>query len=122
MNTITLASYAVAALELFEAGLRKVIYCSDRLQEKLELHKLAVINNEHTKAFDRLVKLQQEVIEIERKRLAEVARVNAVAKAKRRDSRDAIDEQANTLEVKSAVLFDAHDEYDSKATARGWKV
>lgn len=122
MNTITLSSYAVAALELFEDGLRKIIYCSDRLQEKLELHKLAVINNEHNKAFDRLVKLEWALIDLERKRQAEVARVNAVAKAQRRDGRDATDEQTNTLEVKSAVLFEAHDDYVKKATARGWTV
>lgn len=122
MNTITLASYVVAALELFEDGLRKIIYCSDRLQEKLELHKLAVINNEQSKAFDRLRKLEAALVEIERKRQAEVARANAVANTQRRNSRDAIDEQTNTLEVKSAVLFEAHDEYVNKAVARGWSV
>lgn len=122
MNTITLASYAVAALELFEAGLRKIIYCSDRLQEKLELHKLAVIDREHTKAGDRLVKLEQALIEIERRRQIEVNRANDSARVQRRDNRDAIDEQVNTLEVQSAVLCEAHDEYVSKAMARGWLV
>ena len=122
MNTITLASYAVAALELFEDGLRKIIASSDQLQEKLELHKLAVISNEQNKALDRLVKLEDALIEIERKRQAEVARVNAVAKAQRREGREAIDEQSNTLEVKYAALVEAHDEYGNKAQARGWAV
>ena len=122
MNTITLASYAVAALELIEDGLRKIIYCSDRLQEKLELHKLAVINNEQNKAFDRLVKLEAALIEIERKRQAEVARVNDMANAQRRVSRESINEQYNIIDEKSAVLFEAHDEYVNKATARGWAV
>ena len=122
MNTITLASCAVAALELFEDGLRKIIYCSDRLQEKLELHKLAVISNEQNKAVDRLVKLEQALIEIERKRQAEVARANDAARVQRREGREAIDEQTNTLEVKYAALVEAHDEYDNKAQARGWAV
>ena len=122
MSTITLASYAVAALELFEDGLRKIIAASDQLQEKLELHKLAVISNEQNKAVDRLVKLEDALLEIERKRQAEVARVNAVAKAQRREGREAIDEQTNTLEVKYAALVEAHDEYVNKAVARGWAV
>lgn len=122
MNTITLASYAIAALELFEDGLRKVIYCSDRLQEKLELHKLAVLNNEQRKALYRLFKLEAAVVEVERRRHAEVARVNAVAKAQRLERRESIDEQYNIIYEKSAVHSDAHDEYVSKATARGWEV
>ena len=122
MNTITLASCAVAALVLFEDGLRKIIAASDQLQEKLELHKLAVISNEQNKAVDRLVKLEQALIEIERKRQDEVARANDAARVQRREGREAIDEQTNTLEVKYAALVEAHDEYDNKAQARGWAV
>ena len=120
MNTITLASYAVAALELFEAGLRKIIYCSDRLQEKLELHKLAVINNEQRKAEDKLNKLRLAFSELERKRTLEVNAVNAKAKAARLALYEAEAKQVDKLAIADAVLFEAHDQYVEKAVSRGW--
>ena len=83
MNTTSIANIAIATLELIEDGLRKIIYTSDRLQEKLELHKLAVINNERRKAEDKLNKLRLAFAELERKRTLEVNAVNAKAKAAR---------------------------------------
>ena len=58
MNTTSIANIAIATLELIENGLRNIIYTSDRLQEKLELHKLAVINNEQRKAEDNLKRIE----------------------------------------------------------------
>lgn len=122
MNTITLANITIAALELFEDGLRKVIYCSDRLQEKLELHKLAVINNEQRKAEDKLAKLEQALVDIERNRQREVARINGLAKAQRADGNAAYHEGVTKLEQQDAILFEAHDQYVAKASDRGWQV
>ena len=102
MNTTSIANIATATLELIEDGLRKIIYTSDRLQEKLELHKLAVINNEQRKAEDKLNKLRLAFSELERKRTLEVNAVNAKAKAAR------------------LALDDAHDQYVEKAVSRGW--
>ena len=120
MNTITLANIAIAALELIEDGLRKVIYASDRLQEKLELHKLSVVHNEQRKAEDKLNKLRRAFSELERKRTLEVHAVNAKAKAARLalDAEEA--KQVDKLAIADAVLFEAHDQYAEKAEWRGW--
>lgn len=120
MNTTTLANIAIATLELIEDGLRKVIYASDRLQEKLELHKLAVVNNEQRKAEAKLDKLRLAFSELERKRTLEVNAVNAKAKAARLalDAEEA--KQGEKLAVADAVLFEAHDQYVEKAVSRGW--
>ena len=83
MNTTSITNIAIATLELIENGLRNIIYTSDRLQEKLELHKLAVINNEQRKAEDKLNKFRLAFSELERKRTLEVNAVTAKAKAAR---------------------------------------
>ena len=121
MNTTTrIANIAIATLELIEDGLRKIIYTSDRLQEKLELHKLAVINNEKRKAEDKLNKLCLAFSELERKRTLEVNSVNAKAKAARLALSEAEDKQVDKLEIAEVVLFEAHDQYVEKAVSRGW--
>lgn len=120
MNTTTLANIAIATLELIEDGLRKVIYASDRLQEKLELHKLAVINNEQRKAEDKLNKLRLAFSELERKRTLEVNAVNAKAEAARLALNEAWAKQVDKLDIAEAVLFEAHDQYVEKAVSRGW--
>lgn len=120
MNTTSIANIAIATLELIEDGLRKIIYTSDRLQEKLELHKLAVINNEHRKAEDNLNKIRLASSELERKRTLAVSAINA----KTRDARSALYEaaakQKEKLDIAEAVLFEAHDQYVAKAVSRGW--
>ena len=70
MNTTRIANIAIATLELIEDGLRKIIYTSDRLQEKLELHKLAVINNEQRKAA-RLALDEAEAKQVDKLAIAE---------------------------------------------------
>ena len=120
MNTTTLANIAIATLELIEDGLRKIIYTSDRLQEKLELHKLAVINNEQRKAEDKLNKLRLAFYDLERKRILEVNAVNAKAKAARLALDEAERQQVDKLDIAEAVLFEAHDQYVEKAVSRGW--
>jgi transcriptional regulator NrdR family protein len=120
MNTTTLANIAIATIELIEDGLRKIIYTSDRLQEKLELHKLAVINNEHRKAEDKLNKLRLAFYDLERKRILEVNAVNAKAKAARLALDEAERQQVDKLDIAEAVLFEAHDQYVEKAVSRGW--
>lgn len=116
MNTTSIANIAIATLELIEDGL----YTSDRLQEKLELHKLAVANNEQRKAEAKLDKLRLAFSELERKRTLEVNAVNAKAKAARLalDAEEA--KQAEKLAIMDAVLFEAHDQYVEKAVSRGW--
>ena len=121
MNTTTsITNIAIATLELIEDGLRKIIYTSDRLQEKLELHKLAVINNEQRKAEDKLNKLRLAFSELERKRTLEVNAVNAKAKAARLALDEAEAKQGDKLDIADAVLFEAHDQYVEKAVSRGW--
>ena len=121
MNTTTsIANIAIATLELIEDGLRKIIYTSDRLQEKLELHKLAVINNEQRKAEDKLNKLRLAFSELERKRTLEVNAVNAKAVAARLALSEAEAKQLDKQLVAEAVLFEAHDKYVEKAVSRGW--
>ena len=120
MNTTTLANIAIATLELIEDGLRKIIYTSDRLQEKLELHKLAVINNEQRKAEDKLNKIRLAFSELERKRTLEVNAVNAKAKAARLALDEAEAKLVNKLDIADVVLFEAHDQYVEKAVSRGW--
>ena len=120
MNTTSIANIAIATLELIEDGLRKIIYTSDRLQEKLELHKLAVINNEQRKAEDKLNKLRLAFYELERKRILEVNAVNAKAKAARLALDEAEAKQGEKLDIAEAVLFEAHDQYVEKAVSRGW--
>ena len=120
MNTTTIVNIAIATLELIELGLRKIIYTSDRLQEKLELHKLAVINNEQRKAEDKLNKLRLAFAELERKRTLEVNAVNAKAKAARLALDEAEAKQVDKLDIADAVLFEAHDQYVEKALSRGW--
>ena len=121
MNTTTsIANIAIATLELIEDGLRKIIYTSDRLQEKLELHKLAVINNETHKADDKLKKLRLAFSELERKRTLEVNAVNAKAKAARFALNEEVAKQLDKLEIAEVVLFEAHDQYVEKALSRGW--
>ena len=122
MNTTTFADIAIAALELIEDGLRKLLYTSDRLQEKLELHKLAVINNEQRKAEDKLNELRLAFSELERKRILEVHAVNAKAKAARLALDEAEAKQGDKLDIAEAVLFEAHDQYVEKAVSRGWVV
>ena len=122
MNTTTLANIAIATLELIEDGLRKIIYTSDRLQEKLELHKLTVINNEQRRAEDKLNKLRLAFSELERKRILEVNAVNAKAKAARLALDEAEAKQDEKLDIVEAVLFEAHDHYAEKAVSRGWVV
>lgn len=122
MNTITITNIAIAALELIEDGLRKIIYTSDRLQEKLELHKLAVVNNEQRKAEDKLNKLRLAFSELERKRILEVNAVNAKAKAARLALDEAEAEQVDKLDIADADLCWAHDQYVEKAVSRGWVV
>ena len=122
MNTTTLANIAIATLELIEDGPRKVIYASDRLQEKLELHKLAVINNEQRKAEDKLNKLRLAFSDLERKRTLEVNAVNAKAKAARLALDEAEVKQVDKLGNADAVLFEAHDQYVAKASDRGWQL
>lgn len=120
MNTITLANVIIATLELIENGLRNIIYTSDRLQEKLELHKLAVINNEQRKAEDKLNKLRLAFSELERKRTLEVKAVFAKAHAARLALDEAEAKQVEKLDIAEAVLFEAHDQYVEKAVSRGW--
>ena len=120
MNTTTLSNIAIATLEMIEDGLRKIIYTSDRLQEKLELHKLAVINNEQRKAEDKLNKFRLAFSELERKRILEVNAVNAKAVAARLALSEAEAKQLDKQLVAEAVLFEAHDKYVEKAVSRGW--
>ena len=120
MNTTTLANIAIATLELIEDGLRKVFYAIDRLQAKLELHKLAVVNNEQRKAEDKLNKLRRAFSELERKRTLEVNAVNIKAKAARLALNEAEAKQVDKLDIAAAVLFEAHDQYVEKAVSRGW--
>lgn len=120
MNTTTIANIAIATLELIEDGLRKIIYTSDRLQEKLELYKLAVINNEQRKAEDKLNKIRLAFSELARKRALEVNAVNAKAKAARLALDEAEAKQVDKLDIAYAVLFEAHDQYVEKALSRGW--
>ena len=120
MNTTSIANIAIATLELIEDGLRKIIYTSDRLQEKLELHKLAVINNERDKDKDNLNKLRLAFSELERKRTLEVNAVNAKAKAARLALDEAEAKQVDKLGIAKAVLFDARVQYEDKAVSRGW--
>ena len=120
MNTTSIANIAIATLELIEDGLRKIIYTSDRLQEKLELHKLAVVNNELHKADDKLNKLRLAFSELERKRTLEVNAVNAKARAARLALDEAEAKQVDKLDIAEAVLFEAHDQYVEKAVSRGW--
>ena len=120
MNTTTLANIAIATLELIEDGLRKIIYTSDRLQEKLELHKLAVINNEQRKAEAKLNKLRLAFSALERNRTLAVNAVNAKAQAERLALDAAEAKQVEKLEIADAVLFEAHDQYVDKAVSRGW--
>ena len=120
MNTTSIANIAIATLELIENGLRKIIYTSDRLQEKLELHKLTVINNEQRKAEDKLNKLRLAFAELERKCTLEVNSVNAKAKAARLALDEAEAKQVDKLDIAEAVLFEAHDQYVEKAVSRGW--
>ena len=122
MNTTSIANIAIATLELIDDGLRKIIYTSDRLQEKLELHKLAVINNEQRKAEDKLNELRLAFSELERKRILEVHAVNAKAKAARLALDEAEAKQGDKLDIAEAVLFEAHDQYVEKAVSRGWVV
>ena len=120
MNTTSITNIAIATLELIENGLRNIIYTSDRLQEKLELHKLAVINNEQRKAEDKLNKLRLAFSELERKRTLEVNAVNSKAKAARLALNEAWAKQVDKLDIADAVLFEAHDQYVEKAVSRGW--
>lgn len=120
MNTTTFANIAIATLELIEDGLRKIVYTSDRLQEKLELHKLAVINNEQRKAEDKLNELRLAFYELERKRILDVNAVNAKAKAARLALDEAEAEQGDKLDIANAALCWAHDQYVEKAVSRGW--
>lgn len=120
MNTTSIANIAIATLELIEDGLRKIIYTSDRLQEKLELHKLAVIRNEQRKAEDKLNKLRLAFSELERKRTLEVHAVNAKAKAARVGLDEAWAKHVDNVLIAEAVLFEAHDQYVKKAVSRGW--
>ena len=120
MNTTIIANLAIATLELIEDGLRKIIYTSDRLQEKLELHKLAVINNEQRKAEDKLNELRCAFSELERKRTLEVNAANAKANAARLALDKAEAKQVDKLDMANAVLFEAHDQYVEKAVSRGW--
>ena len=122
MNTTTFANIAIATLGLIEDGLRKIIYTNDRLQEKLELHKLAVVNNEQRKAEDNLNKIRLAFYELERKRILEVNAVNAKAKAARLALDEAEAKQGDKLDIANAVLFEAHDQYVEKAVSRGWVV
>ena len=117
MNTTSIANIAIATLELIENGLRNIIYTSDRLQEKLELHKLAVINHEQRKAEDKLNKFRLAFSELERKRTLEVNAVNAKAVAARLALSEA---EAKQLDKQLVVLFEAHDKYVEKAVSRGW--
>ena len=120
MNTTSIANIAIATLELLENGLRNIIYTSDRLQEKLELHKLTVINNEQRKAEDNLNKLRLAFSELERKRTLEVNAVNAKAKAARLALDEAWAKDVDNVLIAEAVLFEAHDQYVDKAVSRGW--
>ena len=120
MNTTSIANIAIATLELIEDGLRKIIYTSDRLQEKLELHKLAVIRNEQRKAANKLNKLRRAFSELERKRTIEVNAVNGKAKAARLALDEAEAKLVNKLDIAEVVLFEAHDQYVEKAVSRGW--
>ena len=122
MNTTTIANIAIATLELIDDGLRKLIYTSDRLQEKLELHKLAVINNEQRKAEDKLNKIRLAYSELELKRILKVQAVNAGATVARLALDGAEAKQVDKLEIVEAVLFEAHDQYVEKAVSRGWVV
>ena len=120
MNTTTLANIAIATLELIEGGLRKIIYTSDRLQEKLELHKLAVIRNEQRKAEDKLNKIRLAFSELELKRIFKVQAVNAGATVARLALDEAEAKQVDKLDIANAVLCGAYDQYDEKAVSRGW--
>ena len=120
MNTTRIANIAIATLELIQDGLRKIIYTSDRLQEKLELHKLAAIKNEQRKAEDKLEKLCLAFFELERKRTLEVNAVNAKFKAARLALDEAEAKAEDKLDIAEAALFEAHDQYVEKARSRGW--
>lgn len=120
MNTTSIANIAIATLELIENGLRNIIYTSDRLQEKLELQKLAVINNEQRKAEDNLNKIRLASSELERKRTLAVSAINANTWAARKALDVAEAKQADKLDIADAVLFEAHDQYVEKAVSRGW--
>ena len=120
MNTTTITNIAIATLELIEDGMRKLLYTSDRLQEKLELHKLAVINNEQRKAEDKLHELRLAFSELERKLTLEVNAVHARAKAARFALEQEVAKQVDKRDIADAVLFEAHDQYVEKAVSRGW--
>lgn len=120
MNTTTIANIAIATLELIDDGLRKIIYTSDRLQEKLELHKLAVRYNGARKAEDKLNKLRLAFSELDRKLTLEVNAVNAKAKAARFALEQEVAKQVDKRDIADAVLFEAHDQYVEKAVSRGW--
>ena len=120
MNKTTIANSIIATLELVEDGLRKLIYTSDRLQEKLELHKLAVIYNEKRKAMGELDKLRLAFDELERKRTLEVYAINAKHVAALRALDEAEARQVDKLGIAKAVLFDARVQYEDKAVSRGW--
>ena len=120
MNTTTLANIAIATLELIDDGLRNIIYTSDRLQEKLELHKLTVIRNEQRKAEDKLNKIRLAFSELELKRIFKVQAVNAGATVARLALDEAEAKQVDKLAIAEAVLIEAYDQYDEKAVSRGW--
>lgn len=120
MNKTTIANIIIDTLELVEDGLRKLIYTSDRLQEKLELHKLAVISNEKRKAEDKLAKLRLALSELERKRTLEVYAINAKAVAARLALNEANAKQVEKMDIADAALFDARVQYEDKAVSRGW--
>ena len=127
MNTTTRAKIAIntiafATIERIVVDLHKLIYTGDRLQEKLELHKLVVINDEQRKAEDKLNELRLAFSELERKRILEVHAVNSKAKAARLALDEAEAKQGDKLDIAEAVLFEAHDQYVEKAVSRGWVV
>ena len=122
MNTITLASYVVAALELFEDGLRKVIYCSDRLQEKLEKHRVAVAANEVRKHEANLRRLEDKLAQIELRRREAVRHVNDLAQIGKAEGRVQV-QRANQDAVTAGFhLENAEYVYNEKASARGWEL
>ena len=118
-KTIT---FAIATLELIEDGLRKIIASSDQLQEKLELHKVAVAAAAHAKHVAYIEKLRDAIDGINVDRHRAIALVNAAAheaKARVLNKRDvALGQRADAFDN----LVVVKDEYVSKATARGWPV
>lgn len=120
MNTTIIANIAIATLALVEDGLRKIIYNIDRLQEKLELHKLAVINNERRKADVKLHKLRLALSELGPKRTLELNAINAKAKAERLALEDAERQQVDKLGIANTALLETHGQYVKKAVSRGW--